>query len=234
MTLAIVCVVYWPELRAARPNEIGDFLAGFFAPLAFFWFVTTVLLQRHELQLNREEMKLTRMELARQSAAMESTLAIDREDRARRQIENAIADIPRRMSPIVDWLRYAVPVRSGVTGEALPDEARKVFSTWDAEQVEDWNTKTVLNAFSDALKIWNRDCRKANGIFVDTLEDPYRRAGELQWELFRRWWADQNTTAKLIDDTSLGEAAKHNDVDLLLSVMSNVFEGKWVLVEPDK
>jgi hypothetical protein len=51
-------------------NEAGDFFAGAFAPLAFFWLVVAVLLQRSELQAQRkqleqqmEELKLGRQEL---------------------------------------------------------------------------------------------------------------------------------------------------------------------------
>lgn len=41
-------------------NGIGDFLAGAFAPVAFLWLVTAVLLQRSELQAQRQELRETR------------------------------------------------------------------------------------------------------------------------------------------------------------------------------
>lgn len=51
-------------------NEIGDFFAGAFAPLAFVWLVVAVILQRAELEAQRktleqqmEELKLNREEL---------------------------------------------------------------------------------------------------------------------------------------------------------------------------
>jgi len=44
-------------------NEFGDFLAGSFAPLAFFWFVIGYFQQGKELQLQREELALQRQEL---------------------------------------------------------------------------------------------------------------------------------------------------------------------------
>lgn len=52
------------------PNELGDFLAGAFAPLAFFWLVATVLVQSEELGAQRRELQLTRQEfeLSRQVA----------------------------------------------------------------------------------------------------------------------------------------------------------------------
>jgi len=44
------------------PGEIGDSLAGIFAPLAFLWLVAAVLVQSQELQEQRRELKLTRTE----------------------------------------------------------------------------------------------------------------------------------------------------------------------------
>ena len=45
------------------PNEIGDFLAGGFAPLAFFWLVAAVLIQSKELKAQQEVLEATRKEL---------------------------------------------------------------------------------------------------------------------------------------------------------------------------
>lgn len=49
------------------PNEIGDFSTGFFAPLAFFWLVVAVLLQRRELRLQRLELRQTNEAVERQA-----------------------------------------------------------------------------------------------------------------------------------------------------------------------
>ena len=50
----------WELLRTGRLNELGDFLAGFFTPLAFGWLVYGYLQQSKELRLQREELSLTR------------------------------------------------------------------------------------------------------------------------------------------------------------------------------
>ncbi|WFE92316.1 hypothetical protein K1718_13405 [Roseibium porphyridii] len=41
-------------------NELGDFLAGFFAPLAFIWLAAAVYIQSQELAEQRKELRLTR------------------------------------------------------------------------------------------------------------------------------------------------------------------------------
>ncbi|WP_299816995.1 hypothetical protein [uncultured Roseibium sp.] len=44
-------------------NELGDFLAGFSAPLAFFWLAYAVRIQSRELATQQDELRLTREEL---------------------------------------------------------------------------------------------------------------------------------------------------------------------------
>lgn len=65
-------------------NELGDFLAGVFAPLAFAWLAYAVVIQSKELAAQKEELRLTRkeMELTRK-------VAIEAKDATRAQAEEA-------------------------------------------------------------------------------------------------------------------------------------------------
>ncbi len=65
-------------------NELGDFLAGFFAPLAFLWVAYAVIIQSQELAAQREELKLTRNELE-----LTREVAIEAKDATRAQAEEA-------------------------------------------------------------------------------------------------------------------------------------------------
>lgn len=47
-------------LTCRSANEIGDFLAGSFSPLAFLWLFAAVVLQRNELSAQRKELALAR------------------------------------------------------------------------------------------------------------------------------------------------------------------------------
>lgn len=51
-------------IRCRTSNEVGDFLAGAFAPLAFLWLAGAVLIQSKELKAQKEELTLTRSEMA--------------------------------------------------------------------------------------------------------------------------------------------------------------------------
>lgn len=51
----IVGWAYWgfnQHFLELNPNEVGDFLAGVFAPLAFAWFTAAVFFQRNEIRLS--------------------------------------------------------------------------------------------------------------------------------------------------------------------------------------
>src|SRR5919106_753687 len=58
--------------NAARLGETGDYLAGWFTPLAFSWFIVTVFLQRNELKHQREELKMMRQEYSQSRIAAEN------------------------------------------------------------------------------------------------------------------------------------------------------------------
>ena len=51
------------SIGALELNAVGDFLAGFFAPLAFLWLVVSLWLQRSELRQNTEALNLQISEL---------------------------------------------------------------------------------------------------------------------------------------------------------------------------
>ena len=67
-------------LRTGDLNELGDFLAGVFTPLAFGWLVYGYLLQSKELRLQREELTLTRKQLGTQTVLLQEQVAADYQD----------------------------------------------------------------------------------------------------------------------------------------------------------
>lgn len=52
---------FWAaRVACLPPNEMGDFLAGVFAPLAFLWLIAAVFLQKSELAAQRQELRESR------------------------------------------------------------------------------------------------------------------------------------------------------------------------------
>jgi hypothetical protein len=56
------------DFLALKPNELGDFAAGYLAPLAFLWLVIGYFQQGEELRLQRHELELQCNKLALQRA----------------------------------------------------------------------------------------------------------------------------------------------------------------------
>lgn len=86
VTAAIVTGVYlfgigtyayveWIQLLKMKPNEFGDFLAGVFGPLAFFWLVSGYLQQGVELRNNSKALMLQAEELRVSSDALKAQVA---------------------------------------------------------------------------------------------------------------------------------------------------------------
>jgi hypothetical protein len=65
----------WSALWTLPANNFGDFLAGAFAPVAFLWLAIAVLLQRRELELQREELRHNREALSLQADELRRTVA---------------------------------------------------------------------------------------------------------------------------------------------------------------
>lgn len=63
-------------VRQAPSNEVGDFFAGLFAPVAFLWLVLGYFMQANELRLQRKELALQRKELEATRGTMESQVSL--------------------------------------------------------------------------------------------------------------------------------------------------------------
>jgi hypothetical protein len=86
MTIGILATVLWfgflaiylgynlRDVSGLEPDAFGDFLAGWFAPPAFFWLMITVWLQREELAAQREELARSTSVLEAQAKASQVDL----------------------------------------------------------------------------------------------------------------------------------------------------------------
>lgn len=92
-TFAYFGLVIWlstngeDRFAALKPNEIGDFMAGTFAPVAFLWLVVGYFLQAIELKQNSEslmqqaeEMRNAVKQAAEQAEALRGSEGLSRQD----------------------------------------------------------------------------------------------------------------------------------------------------------
>ncbi len=95
----------WQLLRTGDLNELGDFLAGVFTPLAFGWLVYGYLLQSKELRLQREELTLTRKQLGTQTELLQEQVAAD--------YRNSIPRLTFRITFLENWWDWIVENNGG-------------------------------------------------------------------------------------------------------------------------
>ncbi len=86
VTILILSVIFVPRISDIGQllwygdlNELGDFLAGVFTPVAFGWLIYGYILQYKEFRLQREELEQTRETLGEQVAVLKEQAEADRQ-----------------------------------------------------------------------------------------------------------------------------------------------------------
>ena len=95
----------WGLLTTGELNELGDFLAGFFTPLAFGWLIYGYFLQSSELSLQRKELELTREQLGKQTELLQEQVTADYQD--------SIPHLTIRIVRSIDWWDWRVENKGG-------------------------------------------------------------------------------------------------------------------------
>lgn len=90
--MATLVAIRWEDFCAMKLNEIGDFLAGSFGPVAFLWLVLGYLQQGRELRLNSEALNLQAEELAN-SVAQQKEIAEATKTQVNQLLENHRANL---------------------------------------------------------------------------------------------------------------------------------------------
>jgi len=70
VAIPVALAYFPPPIDQLELNELGDFVAGASAPLAFLWLVVAVFLQSRELREQRHELSLTRAEFVNSREVM--------------------------------------------------------------------------------------------------------------------------------------------------------------------
>lgn len=65
-----ICIK-WDTVKTIKLNELGDFLAGAFSPVAFLWLFLGYMQQGEEIKANTEEIK-------RQAQATEDLVSLEK------------------------------------------------------------------------------------------------------------------------------------------------------------
>lgn len=129
----------WCQLRSKELNEVGDFLAGAFSPLAFFWLVVGYFQQGHELNQNTKALRLQHDELKESVAQAKQMVQINREELDALKEDRTKADAA---TDLATWVGLTY-VRNREGGEST-----------NGVQIRRAITVEFVNYGSDALEIY--------------------------------------------------------------------------------
>ncbi|RUI81678.1 hypothetical protein IPC412_18805 [Pseudomonas aeruginosa] len=88
--LILVCLIWYrsPTLLKIPLNELGDFCAGIFGPLAILWLILGFMQQGEELRLNNEALKLQATEL--RNSVQQQTAMAEGQEKSLRNYERSL------------------------------------------------------------------------------------------------------------------------------------------------
>lgn len=99
----------WDTLVSSPPNAVGDFLAGWCAPLAFLWLTVAVFLQKEELAAQRHELEMTRKALLLQADELKRSVeqqGIIAEVQTRAQVQRGRQEIDQELEEKINLLAF--------------------------------------------------------------------------------------------------------------------------------
>jgi hypothetical protein len=104
------------NLRGMHIDELGGFLEGAFAPLAFLWLVIGMFIQQKELADNTEVMRQSMLQAQQQAEAMAAM-----EINARQEAFFKIADNVKNQLGMINAMQF-ISAFGGSEGNIVPDE----------------------------------------------------------------------------------------------------------------
>lgn len=141
-------------LSCRTPNELGDFLAGVFAPIAFIWLAGAVVLQSLELNAQQKELKQTSATLEEQKEfiKIQTELLVAEGVRRTQELKDAeYAEVSRTLNRQI----WNSPPTSQISFGA---EAIDVFKKRQNEILEGFKsrdqTARMIYEYNDCVKIY--------------------------------------------------------------------------------
>lgn len=137
MSLYIGNEVGWLDFTHLSVERMGSFLEGAFAPLAFLWLVIGYFLQKKELRLNTDAMKMQFIEIQKSAEqAVEQTQAIARSElHQRRESFLKMAELVRSQLGTIIGMLYLSSQMADSNEEEVP--AEKLSQLWMTQGRDD-------------------------------------------------------------------------------------------------
>lgn len=185
----ISAVIGWAHFSFLPADQLGSFLEGAFAPLAFLWLVIGYFLQRQELQQNTEALRAQAEEIHRQSeqAIIQSEKLAASEMHARQEVFLQISRHVRDQLGTIGGLLFLSSQGAGPAGGSVtPEEMSRLFAQRAAQDAELFSRMLLelhVQLDDPALQydlFYGTPTRaRHSNNFIFTFERLLRRAGEV-------------------------------------------------------
>lgn len=142
ITIAWLIFIYFKIHNGVLPNdlnEFGDFIAGAFAPLAFFWLVRGFYQQSKGLEQNSEALKMQATELEKTTKALELQVqemraSVEQQSRLVKVYEDELQQKHFQAQPNLDYSFQLV--RVGFREDYITDDEEKIIDTYEEKIIE--------------------------------------------------------------------------------------------------
>lgn len=200
--------------KAMSPNEMGDFAAGFFAPLAFFWLVLGYAQQGEELIKNNEEMRrqYEEMKKSAEQAEIQARSISANELHARR-------DVFVQLKPLIE---ARIEVICGKIAE-IYKENMEIFTFRETKELQSsYLCRLILQDLGNSLTGTNLDVMTSN-----LLKDLYEKLHANITFLFHEACQSQENGGIL---TLYSDAEYHKLYELIGSQITHRFDERFLLI----
>ena len=186
----ISTVVGWNNFRVLPAEELGNFLEGAFAPLAFLWLVIGYFLQQKELEQNTEALRTQAVEIRRsaEQAVIQSQNSAASEIHARQEAFLQIANSVRAQLGSICGLLFISSQGGGANETVDGDEIAKLFSAQSTDSEAFSRRMLTLHLESDDPQeqfdlFYGTEIRaRHTNNFIFSYERLLRRAAEVDTE----------------------------------------------------
>ena len=156
-------------------SGVGDFLAGFFSPLAFLWLVIGYFMQNKELAMNREELLISRIALEKQAEELSNSVQEQKELVKLTKIE--IENIINSQLPILNIeSSYYYPKGSNIptlNGSYRAESNKvKLYISNHGRDAKNSYIEVVVNGEKIASEIHQLDKSKKIEFYIDSNNIP--------------------------------------------------------------
>ena len=137
--------VGWDRFRHLSADQVGNFLEGAFAPLAFLWLVIGYFLQQRELAQNTEVLRMSV-----QQAEIQSEKMVANEMHARQETFLRISQRVQAQLGTVAGFLYISSQAAGADGSVSPEEQSQLFGQLSQGDPEVFSRRLVETSFRPA------------------------------------------------------------------------------------